>query len=142
MLIFSSISIINLSANPLISRLKNVAILFVTCALPQYILIAVTQSALQESISTTSFVFFFPAIQHPSILAAVLHTVLVSFKMIDGETFTAKVRADSKDELYEKALKQVGDSLRGLIYGIDGNMSTLLSPQTKMTRELPLRIHN
>jgi hypothetical protein len=45
------------------------------------------------------------------------HTVLVSFKTIDGETFTAKVHADSKDELYEKALKQVGDSLRGLIYG-------------------------
>jgi hypothetical protein len=45
------------------------------------------------------------------------HTVLVSFKTIDGEIFTAKVHADSQDELYEKALKQVGDSLRGLIYG-------------------------
>lgn len=45
------------------------------------------------------------------------HTVLVSFKTIDGEIFTAEVHGDSKDELYEKALKQVGDSLRGLIYG-------------------------
>ena len=45
------------------------------------------------------------------------HTVLVSFKTIDDEIFTAKVHADSQDELYEKALKQVGDSLRGLIYG-------------------------
>jgi hypothetical protein len=45
------------------------------------------------------------------------HIVLVSFKTIEGATFTYKVHADSKDELYEKAFKQVGDSLRGLIYG-------------------------
>ena len=45
------------------------------------------------------------------------HTVFVSFKTIDGETFTAEINADSQDELYEKALKHVGDSLRGLIYG-------------------------
>jgi hypothetical protein len=45
------------------------------------------------------------------------HTVLVSFKTIDGEIFTVKVHADSQDELHEKALKQVDDLLRGLIYG-------------------------
>jgi len=45
------------------------------------------------------------------------HTVLVSVKTIDGETFTAKVHGSSKEQLYEAALQQVGDSLRGLIYG-------------------------
>jgi hypothetical protein len=45
------------------------------------------------------------------------HTVLVSVKTIDGETFTAKVHGESKEQLYEAALQQVSDSLRGLIYG-------------------------
>ncbi|MGD8513408.1 MAG: hypothetical protein PVG85_05620 [Deltaproteobacteria bacterium] len=45
------------------------------------------------------------------------HTVLISVKTIDGETFSAKVYGDSKEQLYEAALQQVSDSLRGLIYG-------------------------
>lgn len=57
------------------------------------------------------------------------HTVLVNFKVIDGETFSSEIDGDNKDELYKKVLGQVSDLLKGLIYGHKWEYLCILVPK-------------
>jgi hypothetical protein len=66
------------------------------------------------------------------------YTVLVNFKVIDGETFSSEIDGDNKDELYKKVLKQVSDLLKGLIYGHKWEYLYILSPkQSSMQNVTP-----